>query len=116
MEYKYLAYLTGRKEYFDTVNDITDRMERAQLVQLRVAEAKKMREMKAAAKEAVSDSVDLEDDEVEGKVVIQEDVGEEEEFVRTGGLNGMWGTRWDIGSGESVDRTFPSLHHPWILI
>ncbi|KZS96517.1 seven-hairpin glycosidase [Sistotremastrum niveocremeum HHB9708] len=60
MEYKYLAYLTGRKEYFDTVNDITDRMERAQL--------------------------------------------EEEEFVRTGGLNGMWGTRWDIGSGESVDQ------------
>ncbi|KZT32445.1 seven-hairpin glycosidase [Sistotremastrum suecicum HHB10207 ss-3] len=108
MEYKYLAYLTGRKEYFDTVNDITDRMERAQLVQLRVAEAKKLREAKAAAKEAaVGDGVDLEDDSSEaegGKVVIQEEIEEEEEFVRTGGLNGMWGTRWDIGSGESVDQ------------
>ena len=34
MEYKYLAHLTGRKEYFDVVNKVTDILEEQQKSQL----------------------------------------------------------------------------------
>lgn len=103
MEYKYLSHLTGRREYFTIVNAITDRMERAQLIQLRSLEAKKIYRDKIAA--AAAAQADGEEDDENVAVVPTPPAPMIDPFRFQGGLGGMWGTRWDIGTGESMDRT-----------
>ena len=95
MEYKYLAYVTGRREYFDTVNNVTNIMEKVQSDQVQSFWAQHHPSASATFPD------DLDED-----FVVPPDVEEKakDDYKYFGGTPGMWGTRWNINNGEAIDR------------